>query len=82
MLRKKNIRVKTNPYTSERIRTEIYSHNWNRILREGQFVYNTAYMLYPNAVGNIMHKVDCYYLDDKIDAFINELCKWLNEHTA
>ena len=82
MLRKKNIRIKTNPYTPERIRTEIYSHSWNRILREGQFVFNTAHRLYPDAVGGIIDKVDCYYQDYKIDEFINELCKWLNEHSA
>lgn len=83
MLRKKNFRVKTNPYTPERIKTTIYSHSWNRvILREGQFVFNTAYRLYPDAVNGIIDKVDCYYRDDKIDGFINELCKWLNEHSA
>ena len=82
MLRKKNIRIKTNPYTPEGLKREIYSHYKNPILRDGQFVLNTAHQLYPIAAQAAMQICDCYYLDNKIDGFINELCKWLNEHTA
>ena len=80
MLRKKNIRV--SPYNSERLKREIYSHYKNPILREGQFVFNTAYQLYPTAAQAAMQVCDCYYQDHKIDGFIDALCNYLNEHTS
>jgi hypothetical protein len=72
MLRKKN---KTS------IKQEIYSvpipPNW----REGQFVFNRAEELYGVVARNVQYidKVDCYFHDDVIDAFLERVCVWLNK---
>ncbi len=43
-------------------------------LRKGQFIFNMAHKLYPNEVNAITGTVyDCFYLDEKIDLFLEKM---------
>lgn len=68
------------PITPSQLKRQIYSKPIPTHLREGQFVFNQAYALYP-AISNYIksiNKIDCYYDDKQIDLFLLYLLKYLN----
>lgn len=68
--RKKNKKI-----TLEELKRKIYSipipENW----REGQFVFNRVDQLYRNVAREVqfLDNVDCYYIDEKIDEFLEKV---------
>ena len=67
--------------TVEEIRARIYSCSIPGDWREGQFVFNRTEELYGVVARNVQYidKVDCYFHDDVIDAFLERVCVWLNK---
>lgn len=68
--------------TAEELKQEIYNwmpnkpKNW----REGQAVFNYIDEVYGVArIAQFQHRVDCFYDDSKIDAFIETCAKIISE---
>ena len=52
-----------------------------KCLRKGQFVFNYLYKKYPVVVEAVQFedRVDCYYVDERIEDFIAHVVKRINE---
>lgn len=66
--------------TVEEMKNEIFSYEIPKNWRRGQFVFNMVDELYGVARTVQFHeRIDCFYDDTQIDAFIEKACKILNE---
>lgn len=68
--RKKNKKI-----TLEELKRKIYSISIPENWREGQFVFNRVDQLYGNVAREVqfLDNVDCYYIDEKIDEFLEKV---------
>ena len=70
--------------TIEELRIEVLkaSEERPRNWRLGQFVFNYIEVNYGDVARTVqfIDKVDCYFHDDQIDAFIEQICVWLNKN--
>lgn len=74
-------RIKRKRITIEELIKKLYQEPKNEFLREGQYVYNQAYKLYPKQVEQVqfIDEIDCFCCDNKIEAFIQALHKRISK---
>lgn len=66
--------------TASELRREVYSNPKPKAWREGQFVFNRVDAIYGVArEAQFVHRVDCFFRDDKIDEFLEVCAKILTE---
>ena len=48
-------------------------------LRKGQAIYNYAFEKFPELVGKMDPRYDCFYLDERIEIFLEELKRLIKQ---
>ena len=68
--------------TPEQVKNVINKVDKPKNWRNGQFVFNRVEEIFGSVAREVQYqdKIDCFYLDNKIDQFIEKVCDRLNKN--